>query len=95
MALACDRPIRWARSLADVSAGSTGHATVVAEAIGRTLPALAERPPAKLVPLLRLLDELLAGTGTPASEVAGPFLERLAGAGGQSGRLARSVLSRG
>ena len=93
--LACDRPIRWARSLADVSAGSTGHATVVAEAIGRTLPALAERPPAKLVPLLRLLDELLAGTGTPASEVAGPFLERLAGAGGQSGRLARSILSRG
>ena len=35
----------------------------VAEAIAGSLPALAERPAAKLVPLLRLLDEFLAGTG--------------------------------
>ena len=95
MALACDRPNRWARLIGRRRGGFDGHATAVADAIGRTLPALAERPPAKLVPLLRLLDELLAGTGTRAAEVARPFLEGLAGAGGQAGRLARSVLARG
>ena len=63
VALECDRPNRWALSLAEVAAHSDANARVVAEAIGRTLPALAERPPAKLVPLLRLLDELLAGDG--------------------------------
>ena len=95
VALECDRPNRWALSLADVAAHSDANARVVAEAIGRTLPALAERPPAKLVPLLRLLDELLAGTGSPPVEEARPALEQLGRASGQAGRLARSILARG
>lgn len=94
-AVTCDRPNRWAPSLADVAAHSHAHATAVAEAVARTLPALAGRPSAKLVPLLRLLDELLAGTGRPSAEDARPPLERLVAAGGQAGRLARSILSRG
>lgn len=93
-AAACDRPNRWALSLADVAAGSDRHGIAVAEAIARTLPALADRQPAKLVPLLRLLDELLAGTaGRPADE-ARESLNRLVAAGGQSGRLARSIVGR-
>ncbi len=91
----CDRPIRWAVSLANVATGSTGHAVAVAEAIARSLAALADRPPAKLVPLLRLLDELLAGGGTPPMAEGRPSLQRLAGRSGQAGRLARSILSRG
>ena len=94
-AVACDRPNRWALSLADVAAVSDLHAAAVAEAISGVLPALAERPPAKLVPLLRLLDELLAGAGSTPAPVARPPLEQLAGAGGQAGRLARSILARG
>jgi hypothetical protein len=95
VAVACDRPNRWALSLADVAAESDAQAVAVAEALALTLPALAERPAAKLVPFLRLLDELMADTGTPPVEDARPALERLAGAGGQAGRLARSILSRG
>ena len=72
-------------------ASPTAHAVAVAEAIARTLPALADRPPGKLVPLLRLLDELLAGTGAPPAEDARPVLDRLVGSGGQAGRLARSI----
>jgi hypothetical protein len=49
----------------------------------------------KLVPLLRLLDELLAASGNPLSTDARPPLERLGGTGGQAGSLARSILSRG
>jgi Family of unknown function (DUF6493) len=94
-AISCDRPNRWALSLADVAAPSDDHAAAVADAIGRTLPALAGRPPAKLVPLLRLLDELTAGTGAPAPTDARPVLEDIGAAGGQAGRLARSVLARG
>jgi len=94
VALACDRPNRWALSLADVAGHSDASASVVAEAIGRTLPALGDRPPAKLVPWLRLLDELLAGTGNPPVEDARPALEVLGRARGQAGRLARSILSR-
>jgi len=94
VALACDRPNRWALSLADVAGHSDANASVVAEAIGRTLPALGDRPPAKLVPSLRLLDELLAGTGNPPVEDARPALEVLGRARGQAGRLARSILSR-
>jgi hypothetical protein len=93
-AAACDRPNRWAVSLADVAAHSDECASAVAEAIGQTLPALAERPPAKLVPLLRLLDELLAGAGRPMTQEARPPLDRVAAAGGQAGRLARSILAR-
>jgi hypothetical protein len=93
-AAACDRPIRWAVSLADVAARSDPHAAVVAEAVARSLPALADRPAAKLVPLLRLLDELLAGPGSPPAVEARSVLERVAGSGGQAGRLARSILSR-
>ena len=95
--VACDRPIRWARSLADVAAMSGEHASAVVAAIGQTLPALAERPSATLVPLLRLLDELSAATGSAAETAARPPLERLAGtgAGSQAGRLARSILARG
>lgn len=92
--LACDRPNRWALSLADVAAQSDDHATAVAEAIGATLPALEHRPRAKLVPLLRLLDELTAATGSGDTSDARPSLERLATVGGQAGRLARSILSR-
>jgi hypothetical protein len=95
VALACDRPNRWALALAEVASQSDRHATAVAEAIGRTLPALAERAPAKLVPLLRLLDELLAGTGRSPAEAARPVLEAIASSAGQAGRLARSILARG
>ncbi|MEA2609916.1 MAG: hypothetical protein QOJ75_2159 [Chloroflexota bacterium] len=90
-----DRPNRWAVSLAGVAMQSDGHAAAVAEAIARSLPALGERPAAKLVPLLRLFDELLAGTGNAPAEDGRQPLERLAGSGGQAGRLARSILSRG
>jgi hypothetical protein len=93
--VALDRPNRWALALADVASDSDQHAAIVADAIGRSLPALADRSPAKLVPLLRVLDESLAGTGAPPAEEARPPLEHLAGAGGQTGRLARSILSRG
>ncbi len=95
VAVACDRPSRWALSLADVAAESDGHAASVAGAIALTLAALVERPPAKLVPLLRLLDELLAGSGTAPAEAARGPLERVAATGGQAGRLARSILARG
>jgi hypothetical protein len=91
----CDRPNRWARSLADVAGASDDHAAMVAEGIANSLPALAGRPQAKLVPLLRLLDELLADTGRPAVEAARPPLETLLSAGGDAGRLARSIVSRG
>jgi hypothetical protein len=67
----------------------------VAEAIGGVLPALVERPPAKLVPLLRALDELLAGTGLPPAPAGRATLATLASVGGQAGRLARSILARG
>ena len=94
-AVACDRPIRWAVSLAEVAAGSDRHGVAVAEAIARTLPVVADRPVAKLVPLLRLLDELVAGTAGASADQAREPLERLSSAGGQAGRLARSILSRG
>ena len=58
------------------------------------LPALADRPPARLVPLLRLLDELLAATGAIGSDGDSASLVSLSQAGGQAGRLARSILSR-
>ena len=92
-AVNCDRPNRWALSLADVAARSPAHAASVAEAVARSLTALAARPAAKLVPLLRLLDELVASTGVAATQAARPSLERLAAAGGQAGRLARSIMS--
>ena len=66
----------------------------VAEAIA-ALPALAERPPAKLVPLLRLLDEILAGTRAGLSDADAASLASLSAAGGQARRLARSILTRG
>ena len=94
-AIDCDRPNRWAISLAEVAASTDAHAVAVATAIARTLPALADRPPAKLVPFLRLLDELLAGTGAAPGAEARPVLDRLASSGGQAGRLARSIASRG
>jgi hypothetical protein len=94
VALDCDRPNRWAVSLADVAGHSDVTARVIAEAIGRTLPALAERPPAKIVPLLRLLDELLAATGALPVDDARAFLEQLGRSSGQAGRLARSILTR-
>ena len=94
-ALDCDRPIRWALSLADIASHSAGHADAVAEVIARTLPVIADRPPAKLVPLLRLLDELLATTNSSVMADARPPLGHLAAASGQAGRLARSVLARG
>jgi hypothetical protein len=93
-AAACDRPIWWAASLADVAARSDDHAAVVAGAVARALPALADRPSGKLVPLLRF-EELLAGSGGPPASDAGPVLKRLASASGQAGRLARSIIARG
>jgi hypothetical protein len=59
------------------------------------LSALAERPAARLVPLLRLLDELLGGSGSSPAQDRRQVLVRLAEAGGQTGRLARSILARG
>jgi hypothetical protein len=93
-AVALDRPIRWAASLAEVAAGSSPRAAMVAEAIGRALPAIGHRPTAALVPVLRLLDELLAATNGAVADDARPPLTKLAGGGGQGGRLARSILVR-
>jgi hypothetical protein len=45
--------------------------------------------------LLRLFNELAAATSTPAAADARPALEHLGAAGGQAGRLARSLLARG
>jgi hypothetical protein len=94
-AASCDRPNRWALSLTDVAAASGDHAAAVAEAVAHTLPALADRPPARLVPILRLLDEQLASTSTSLAEDARPLVEGLVRGGGQASRLARSVLARG
>jgi hypothetical protein len=94
VSIALDRPQRWALSLADVAAESDRHAGVVADGIGAALSAIAGRPPRSLVPLLRLVDELLAGTGRPLSAEARPTLEALAKSGGQAGRLPRSILAR-
>ncbi len=94
-AVRCDRLNRWAVSLADVAAASDDHAAAVAEAIGSSLSALADRPAAKVVPLLRLLDELLAGTRGGPAEAARRPLETLVASGGEAGRLARSILARG
>ncbi|TAJ99913.1 MAG: hypothetical protein EPO36_10415 [Chloroflexota bacterium] len=93
-AVAVDRPNRWAESLAAVATDSPGHAGAVAEAIAGVLPALAERPTAKLVPLLRAYDEILAGAGLPPGSAGRATLATLASAGGQAGRLARSILAR-
>jgi hypothetical protein len=90
----CDRPNRWAVSLADVASRSDEHAVAVAEALGSALPAVAHRPATKLVPLLRVLDELLASTGAPVAADARESLEQLDGNSGQAGRLARSILAR-
>jgi hypothetical protein len=94
-AISCDRPNRWALSLSDVAATSADHAAAVADAIILSLPAVAGRPPAKLVPLLRVLDELLAGLGVPPAADGRPALAVLAAFAGQAGRLARSILARG
>jgi len=93
--LMLDRPQRWAQSLVGVAADSDRHAAVVAESIARSLGAVRERPAASLVPLLRLLDELLAATGSGVVDAARPDLETLGSSGGQAGRLARSILARG
>jgi hypothetical protein len=93
-AIGCDRPNRWAVSLADIGANSEAHARGIAAATMGVLPALADRPPARLVPLLRLLDELLAATGAIGSDGDSASLVSLSQAGGQAGRLARSILSR-
>jgi hypothetical protein len=77
-----------------VAAHADGQAASVAEAVARALPALSHRPPAKLVPLLRLIDELLAESGRPVAADGRVTLERLVRAGGQAGRLAKAILSR-
>ena len=92
--LGVDRPNRWAGSLME-AAGSRGHAAALAEAIGLVLPAVADRPIAKLVPLLRALDELLAETGGAVAPEAADVLGRLSTGSGQAARVARSILERG
>jgi uncharacterized protein DUF6493 len=94
-AVALDRPQRWAISLADVAAESAGHAGLVAEAIGQTLPVVQDRAPGSLVPLLRALDELLAEIGSAPTADARPTLDALATRGTQTGRLTRSILEKG
>jgi hypothetical protein len=94
VAVGLDRPQRWAQSLADAAAESDGHAATVAAAIGRSLEAVRHRPAGTLVPLLRLLDELLAQTGGSPVDEARPALEGLRSSGGQAGRLTRSILAR-
>jgi hypothetical protein len=93
-ALGLHRPMRWAQSLSDVTAGSDRLVVKIAGAIGQAMPALADSPPAKLVPLLRLLDELLAVSGGQVAGDGRPALEALIRAGGQAGRLSRSILAR-
>lgn len=93
--LGLDRPQRWAQSLSDVAADSDPHARIVAETIGRSLGAVRGRPAGSLVPLLRLLDELLAATGAGVVDDGLGPLEILGSSGGQAGRLARSILARG
>jgi hypothetical protein len=92
--LGCDRPRRWALSLADVAAVSPAHSGAVAAAIGVTLPAIVDRRPTALVPLLRLLDELLAAPGSSPLTDGLATLRSLAERSGQTGRLARSILAR-
>ena len=94
-AVGSDRPMRWATALADVASESAGHGAAVTTAIVTCLAALEERPPAQLVPLLRLLDELVAGFGSLAAEHDRRSLERLSTRSGHTGRLARSILARG
>jgi hypothetical protein len=93
-ALRCDRPRRWALSLADVAGSSPEHARAVAAAVGATLAAIVDRRPAELVTLLRLLDEVLAAHGGSLSADALVALGTLAERGGQTGRLARSIVAR-
>jgi len=93
-ALGCDRPMRWAASLGDVAGATPEHASAVADAISATLPSLVARPPGSLVPWLRLLDELLAETGSVAAPEGRGTLAALAARQGQAGRLARSALTR-
>lgn len=93
-AVQLDRPQRWALSLADVAADSDRHAAAVAAGIAGALPSVVARPPGRLVPLLRLLDELLAQTRGRPSVEARPPIEALSRSGGQAGRLARSILAR-
>jgi hypothetical protein len=93
-ALGCDRPGRWALSLADVAGSSPEHARAVVAAIGATLAAIVDRRPAALVPLLRLLDELLAANGGALPSDGLGAVQTLAAHGGQAGRLARSIAAR-
>jgi hypothetical protein len=44
---------------------------------------------------LRVLDDTLSGAGVAPPVEAGAALDRFAALGGQAGRLARSILSRG
>jgi hypothetical protein len=90
-----DRPSRWALSLAEISAASDAQARAVIRATGGAMPALVHRPAAKLVPMLRLLDELLTETSESLPTAAKPPLHALAEREGQAGRLARSILARG
>lgn len=94
-AVALDRPQRWATSLADVAAESDLHARVVAEAIGLALASIVDRRPGSLVPLLRVLDELLAAAGTTVAPPARAPLDALARSSGLAGRLAKSIRGRG
>ena len=90
-----DRPRRWAQSLAELAAGSEAHARLAVEACGLVLPGLRDRLAGDLVPLLRLVDELLAQTGGISLDGgARPMLDELSRSSGQAGRLARSIIGR-
>jgi hypothetical protein len=90
-----DRPRRWADALGNAAAASPGHAAVVAEAIARVLPAVADRRPADLIDLVRLLQELVAELGQPVHPAAHDALKALSGTGGRLSGIARALLAPG
>ena len=95
VAIACDRPNRWAVSLADVATRFDAHADGRRRG-DRPDPARSRRAAAAQARPVAPAPRRAAGRHRErAADVARPFLEGLAGAGGQAGRLARSVLARG
>jgi hypothetical protein len=85
------RPRRWATALADVAAVSPTHARIVQESAARAIGSLVRTPGGEIVPLLRLVLELVHQTGEALSPDAAAGIATVTG-GGIGGRLARSIL---
>jgi hypothetical protein len=92
------RPPRFATSLEQVASASRAHALAAQEIAALTLESFATPrgpvfvPVGQLAPLLRLMIELAAQTGSPTPPMARPSLERLAVGKCDTGKLARQLL---